>query len=74
MGGGFQAQLVAWLGDAAVMGRVLALLGAVLLVLVLLQWRSRRELAQARDGALQLSRDLPSGATIWPGRRTSWPI
>ena len=58
MGGGFQAQLVAWLGDAAVMGRVLALLGAVLLVLVLLQWRSRRELAQARDGALQLSRDL----------------
>lgn len=54
----FQAQLVAWLGDSVVMGRVLAVLGAALLVLLLLYWRGRRDLAQSRDTALQLQRDL----------------
>ena len=58
MGEGFQAQLNLWLGDAAIMGRVLAILGAVLVVLVLLHWRARRDLAQSRDAAAQLARDL----------------
>ena len=62
MGDGFQAQLLLWLGDATVMGRVLAVLGALLLVVVLLYWRGRRDLAQSRDAAAQLARDLAARA------------
>ena len=62
MGEGFQAQLLLWLGDATVMGRVLAVLGALLLVVVLLYWRGRRDLAQSRDAAAQLARDLAARA------------
>ena len=62
MGEGFQAQLLLWLGDATVMGRVLAVLGALLLVVVLLYWRGRRDLAQSRDAAAQLARALAARA------------
>ena len=62
MGEGFQAQLLLWLGDATVMGPVLAVLGALLLVVVLLYWRGRRDLAQSRDAAAQLARDLAARA------------
>ncbi|MBA4489283.1 DNA recombination protein RmuC [Paracoccus sp. S1E-3] len=40
------------------MGRVLAVLGAALALLLLLYWRGRRDLAQSREAAAQLTRDL----------------
>ena len=71
MGDGFQAQLPLWLGDATVMGRVLAVLGAVLLVVLLLYWRSRRDLAQSQDAAAQLARDLATRTEEAARQRTT---
>lgn len=71
MGEGFQAQLLLWPGDATVMGRVLAVLGALLLVVVLLYWRCRRELAQSREVAAQLARDLAAQADESSRQQTS---